>query len=59
VAIDHSVAEIGPTAIFRFFKMAATAIWDFQNFEILTVNGVNRVKLHHLAKFRGDRSNRC
>jgi len=32
-------------------------ILNFQYFEILTVNGVKSVKLHHLAKFRGDRSN--
>jgi len=31
-------------AIFRIFNIAATAIFDFQNCEILTVGRVNRVK---------------
>jgi len=39
--------------------MAAVAIWDFLNFEILTVVTAKRAKLHHCAKFRGDMSNCC
>jgi len=45
-------------AIFRFFKMAAAAILDFLNFKFLTVLTVNRVELHHRAKFRQNRSYR-
>jgi len=45
--------------IFRFFKMAAAAILDFRNLKFLTVGTVMRVKLHHYAKFRQNRSNHC
>ena len=45
-------------AIFRFFKMAAAAILDFENFKFLTVAAVKRVEMHHHAKFRQNRSNR-
>jgi len=38
--------------------MAATALLDFKNFEILTTGTVKRVKLRHRAKFRRNRSNR-
>ena len=41
-------------AIFQFFKMAAAAISDFENFKFLTVK---RVELHHRAKFRQNRPN--
>jgi len=44
-------------AIFRFFKMAAAAIFDFENFKFLTIGAVRRVELHHLAKFRQNCSN--
>ena len=44
-------------AIFRFSKMAAAAILDFENFKFSTVGAVRRVELHHLAKFRQNRSN--
>ena len=44
--------------IFIFFKMAAAAILDFQNFEFLTVGRVTSVELRHRAKFRRNRSNR-
>jgi len=46
----------GDKAIFRFFKMAAAAILDFQKF--LTVRTVKKVKLHQHAKFHRNRSNR-
>jgi len=39
--------------------MAAAAIWDFQNFEILTVVTAKRAKLRHCAKFYGYWSNCC
>ena len=39
--------------------MAAAAILDFQNVEILGVEWVKRVKVRHRAKLRGDCSNRC
>jgi len=38
--------------IFRFFKMAAAAIFDIGNFQFLTVGTVKRVELRHCAKFR-------
>jgi len=39
--------------------MAATAILDFQNVEILGAGRLKTAKMRHRAKFRGDRSNRC
>ena len=45
-------------AIFRFFKMAAAAILDFENFKFLTVGAVKRVELHHHAKFGQNRLKR-
>ena len=44
-------------AIFQFFKMATAAILDFENFKFLTAGAVNRVELHHRAKFRQNRLN--
>ena len=44
--------------IFIFFKMAATAILDFQNFNFSTVRTFKRVELHHYAKFCRNHSNR-
>jgi len=44
-------------AIFRFFKMAAAAILDFQNFKFLTVGTFKRAKLRHRAKFCQNRLN--
>jgi len=44
--------------IFRFFKMAAAAILDFQNFEFLNVGCVTSDELHHCAKFSRNRSKR-
>ena len=46
-------------AIFRFFKMAAAAILDFENFKFLTVETVKGVEQRLQAKFREDRSIRC
>ena len=45
-------------AIFRFSKMAAAAILDFQNFKLLTVGQLKRVEVHHPAKFRRNWWNR-
>jgi len=45
-------------ADFPFFKMAAVAILDFQELEILTSGPVRRPNMRHHAKFREDRSNR-
>ena len=45
-------------AIFRIFKMAAAAILDFQNFKLLTVGWLKRVKIRCRAKFSRNRSNR-
>jgi len=45
--------------IFRFFKMAAAAILDFQNVKILGCGTGHNAKMRHLAKFCGDQSNRC
>ena len=44
--------------IFRFFKMAAAAILDFQNFKLLTVVRLKRVDMRRRAKFGQNRSNR-
>jgi len=46
-------------AIFLFFKMAAAAILDFENVEILGVGRLKTAKIRHRAKFRGDQPNRC
>ena len=43
--------------ILRFFKMAAAAVLDFENFKFLTVGAVKRVESHHCAKFRQNRPN--
>ena len=45
-------------AIFQFFKMAAAAILDFENFKFLTVGAVKGVDLHEHAKFRENQLNR-
>ena len=42
--------------IFRFFKMAAAAILDFQNFKLLTVEPLKRVEVRRRAKFGQNRS---
>ena len=39
--------------------MAAAAILDFENVEILGARRLGMAKMHHHAKFRGDRPNRC
>jgi len=46
-------------AIFRIFKMAAAAILNCKNVEILGVRRLNTVKMRHCAKFGDDRSNHC
>ena len=46
-------------AFFRIFKMAAAAILDFWNREILLVIVVQRVETHQHAKFRQNRSIGC
>ena len=45
-------------AIFRFFKMAAAAILDFENFKFLAVRTLKRVELRLPDKFGRNRSNR-
>ena len=42
--------------IFRFLKMAAVAILDFQNFKLLTVRRLNRVEVRRHAKLGQNRS---
>ena len=44
-------------AIFRFFKMAATAILDFSSCKFLTVGTVKKVELRHFVNFCRNRSN--
>jgi len=39
--------------------MAAAAILDFENVEILGAGSLETAKVHYRAKFRGDRPNRC
>ena len=46
----------GDITIFRFFKMAAAAILDFQNFKVLTVRRLERVAMRPHAKFGRNRS---
>ena len=46
-------------AIFRFFKMAADAMWNFWNYKVLTVRPIISDELRHHDKFRGHWSNRC
>ena len=48
----------GRDMIFRFFKMAAAAILDFQNLKFLTSGKVKGVKLRNHDKFCRNRSNR-
>ena len=48
----------GDMTIFRFFKMAAAAILDFQNFKLLRVGRLKRVEVRRRAKFGQNRSNR-
>jgi len=45
----------GYMKIFRFSKMAAAAILDFQNFKLLTVRRLKRVELRRHAKFGRNR----
>ena len=45
-------------AIFRFCKMAAAAILDFQNFKFSTVGQLKRVEVRRRAKFGWNRSKR-
>jgi len=45
-------------AIFQFFSMAVAAILVFKISNCLSVGTFKRVKLHHCAKFRRNRSNR-
>jgi len=49
----------GYIAIFRIFKMAAAAILDFRNREILLVIRVQRLETHLHAKFCQNRSIGC
>ena len=46
-------------AIFRFSKMTAAAILDFQKFKFLTARTFERPNLRYCAKFHQDRSIRC
>jgi len=43
--------------IFRFFKMAAAAIWNFYIFEILMLGTLKRIELRQRAKFGRNWSN--
>jgi len=49
----------GDIAIFVIFKMAAAAILDFQNFEILTVDPLYEASMRHCTKAYQNRSNGC
>ena len=46
----------GDMTIFRFFKMTAAAILDFQNFKLLTVRRLKRVEMRRHDKFGRNRS---
>ena len=43
----------------KHFYMLPCWIFIFQNFQFLMVGRVERVNMRHVAKFRGDQSNRC
>ena len=45
--------------IFRFFKMAAAAIFDFQKRAFLFAVGIWGAQTHHCTKFRQNRLFRC
>ena len=45
--------------IFYIFKMAATAILDFQKCEILLADLIQRVEMHYCAKFYQNESIKC
>ena len=49
----------GDIAIFRFFKMAAAAILDFQKFIFLTASTFERPNLRYCGKHHQDRKIRC
>ena len=57
-SFEKAINNVHYYDIFRFCKMAATAILDFRYFKILTVGTFNRVELHLRAKFCQNRSNR-
>ena len=45
--------------IFRFFKMAAVAILDFRNRELLFADCIWRAQTHHYTKYCRNRSIGC
>ena len=49
--LSKSVKRGRNMAIFRYFKMAAAAILDFQNFKFLRIGRLKRVELLCRAKF--------
>jgi len=53
VAIGQTIAEI--LRFFIFLKMAATAIFDIQIFELLTVGRLRRAELRRHTKFGRNR----
>ena len=55
---EDTLNSFGDMADFRFCKMAAVAIVDFENFKFLTVGTLKRVELRLHAKFCQNRSNR-
>jgi len=44
---------------FLLYKMAAAAILDFRNFQILLAVGAQRTQMHHRVKFRQNSSIHC
>jgi len=58
--IGQTVAEIWRYVDFsRWRPQPYSAIWDFYIFEILSIGGVNRVKMRRRGKFCGDQTSRC
>ena len=49
----------GDMAIFVNFKTAATAVLDFQKFEILTIDPLQEANMRHSTKSYQNRSNGC
>ena len=56
---QNQSSNCGDIAIFRIFKMAAAAILDFGNHEILLVTSIQRVETHLRATVCQNRSIGC
>jgi len=55
----NSSINRGDIAIFRLLKMAAAAMLDLRNREILLAEGIEMAEMHHHSKFRQNRPIHC